>query len=77
MPPKIFTHTSVDTEDILMFGCEKIIITHNLEVVFQKRIKGNQKMARTWFLYPVDSAVCIIHHCSWLSKVRYGIAKTT
>jgi len=28
MHPNIFTHTSVGTEDILMFGCEKIIITH-------------------------------------------------
>jgi hypothetical protein len=44
MHPNIFTHTSVDTEDILMFGCEKIIMTHNLEIVLQIRMKGNQKM---------------------------------
>jgi len=44
MHPNIFTHTSVDTEDILPFGCEKIIITHNLEIVLQIRMMGTQKM---------------------------------
>jgi hypothetical protein len=42
--PNIFTRMSVDAEDILMFGCEKIIITNKLEIVLQIRVKGNQKM---------------------------------
>jgi hypothetical protein len=36
MHQNIFTHTSVDTEDILMFGYKKITITHKTLELFYK-----------------------------------------
>jgi hypothetical protein len=59
MYPNIFTHTPVDTEDILMFGYEKIIITHNLEIVLYIGMKGNQKMDKN--LIFVSRGPCFVY----------------